>query len=264
MKSFFRCCADSKVSRAAAAASYYALFMFFPMVITLAILASYFNDAEEIILKFRHYLPAQLQDGIIAYFEYATAGVHNTKFISLTAIFYLFFSFRLVDFINYNLSVIYSPDHLPGPKHRFPRVIVITLILVCSTPILFLTISFGNSTMLTIKEILNLDDKIVLFWRFFRFPLAAVVMYILIVLFYRFSTYHEMKFRDVRLGAGIAFLLWLAVTLGFSWYLNTIGDYSFLYGAFGTIIALLFWLYATAYFLFLGASVNTLIKNHSK
>jgi len=257
-----RCGNDTRVSRSAAAASYYALFMLFPMVITLALLASHFNDSEEIVSKLQNFLPAQLQDGIIAYFEYAT-GIHSTSFIVLTGIFSVFFSYRLVDYINFNLSVIYTPQRIPRLAVRLPRVLPITLILICSVPILFLTISFRNSTMMTVKEILNLDGRVVYIWRLLRFPLAALIMYLLIVLFYRFSTYYNMSAGDVRIGAVVAFSMWLAITLGFSWYLNTIGDYYFLYGAFGTVIALMFWLYFTAYSLFFGAAINVLIKNHS-
>ncbi|MDF1854579.1 YihY/virulence factor BrkB family protein [Pseudooceanicola sp.] len=57
-------------------------------------------------------------------------------------------------------------------------------------------------------------------------------------------------------GAGLAVILWMAVSWGFSLYLANFADYNQVYGSIGAAIALLVWLYASAFVVLLGASLN--------
>lgn len=57
-------------------------------------------------------------------------------------------------------------------------------------------------------------------------------------------------------GAVIAVLLWGAISWGFSYYLSNFGRYNEIYGALGAVIALLMWLYLSAFSVLLGASLN--------
>ncbi len=57
-------------------------------------------------------------------------------------------------------------------------------------------------------------------------------------------------------GALIAVLIWAAASWGFSYYLTNFGRYNEIYGALGAVIALLMWLYISAFVVLLGASLN--------
>ena len=62
--------------------------------------------------------------------------------------------------------------------------------------------------------------------------------------------------RRVFPGAVAALCSWLVFSLGFSFYVENIANYSVLYGALGGMVVLLLWLYATATVLIMGAEVN--------
>lgn len=64
------------------------------------------------------------------------------------------------------------------------------------------------------------------------------------------------KMRWVSVGAGVATLLWLLASIGFSVYVATFGNYAKTYGVFAGIIVLLFWLWITSYAILLGAEIN--------
>ena len=64
------------------------------------------------------------------------------------------------------------------------------------------------------------------------------------------------KMRWVSVGAGVATLLWLIASIGFSIYVSTFGNYAKTYGVFAGIIVLLFWLWITSYAVLLGAEIN--------
>jgi len=50
--------------------------------------------------------------------------------------------------------------------------------------------------------------------------------------------------------------LWGIASWGFSFYLSNFGNYNEVYGSIGVAIALLMWLYVSAFVILLGAALN--------
>ena len=67
----------------------------------------------------------------------------------------------------------------------------------------------------------------------------------------------EPRWTWVSWGSGIATLLWILASIGFSIYVNSFGNYNKTYGALAGIIILMFWLYLTAVIVLVGAELNT-------
>ena len=57
-------------------------------------------------------------------------------------------------------------------------------------------------------------------------------------------------------GAVLALVIWGVASWGFSYYLANFGQYDRVYGALGAVVALLMWLYISAYVVLLGAALN--------
>ncbi len=64
------------------------------------------------------------------------------------------------------------------------------------------------------------------------------------------------RVRWVSPGAGLAIALWAAASWAFSLYLTNFAEYNEVYGSIGAAMALLVWLYVTAFVVLLGASLN--------
>ena len=60
----------------------------------------------------------------------------------------------------------------------------------------------------------------------------------------------------VTFGAVLAALVWAGASLGLTYYLANFGNYSKVYGSIGAVIALLMWLYLSAFSVLLGAALN--------
>jgi membrane protein len=61
----------------------------------------------------------------------------------------------------------------------------------------------------------------------------------------------------VSWGSGVATVLWILASIGFSIYVNSFGNYNKTYGTLAGIIILMFWLYLTAVIVLVGAELNT-------
>jgi membrane protein len=64
------------------------------------------------------------------------------------------------------------------------------------------------------------------------------------------------QMRWVSLGSIVVTLVWAAVSIGFSLYVNNFGSYDKTYGAIAGVIVLMLWLYLTCYLVLLGAEIN--------
>ena len=53
--------------------------------------------------------------------------------------------------------------------------------------------------------------------------------------------------------------MWIGVSFGLSYYLANFGSYNEVYGSIGAVIALLMWLYLSAYLVLLGAALNLVL-----
>ncbi|HSO51540.1 MAG TPA: YihY/virulence factor BrkB family protein [Actinomycetes bacterium] len=87
--------------------------------------------------------------------------------------------------------------------------------------------------------------------------LAALLVGALAVLYRLAPDRDEPKWTWVSWGSGIATLLWILASIGFSIYANSFGNYNKTYGALAGVIILMFWLYLTAVIVLVGAELNT-------
>ena len=96
-------------------------------------------------------------------------------------------------------------------------------------------------------------------WMLSGLPWAAMLLLMLTALgiLYRYGPNTAGR-RDpiVTLGAVLAAGVWGAASLGLTYYLANFGNYNKVYGSIGAAMALLMWLYVSAFSVLLGAALN--------
>ena len=81
---------------------------------------------------------------------------------------------------------------------------------------------------------------------------------------YRYAPAKKFLWREVYPGAIVSALGWIIASLGFSYYINNISNYSVLYGSVGAVFVLMTWLYITSMVLILGAEFNSILTIRRK
>ena len=100
-------------------------------------------------------------------------------------------------------------------------------------------------------------------WTWLQWPLAALVLMLVVAIDYYVVPDFDELFRFVSPGAVLAVIGWLAVSLGFSYYVADFAHYAAVYGSLSAVIVLLAEFFISASVLLLGAEVNATIYYHS-
>lgn len=93
-----------------------------------------------------------------------------------------------------------------------------------------------------------------------RWPLATLVIATFLAGMYRFAPSRPLPcWHTVTWGSLVATGLWLAASWGFSFYVEQAGRFQQIYGALGSVVALLLWLYLSGLAVLLGAEVDATV-----
>ncbi len=90
-----------------------------------------------------------------------------------------------------------------------------------------------------------------------RFLIAVIAVMFALWLLYRFGVDHaDRPGRRLMPGVIAATVIWLAISIAFTVYLQNFANYNEIYGSIGAVVALLMWVYLSAYAALLGGALN--------
>ena len=120
---------------------------------------------------------------------------------------------------------------LPGLRALLALMVIVSVALML----------IGPQLVERIAELVGLDDLFVSLWGWLRFPVALLLLAVVLSVVYRFGPNVEQRFRSVVVGAALAVVLWAISSVGFSFYLANFADYGVTYGSLGAAVGLLFY-----------------------
>ncbi|MGD1922020.1 MAG: YihY/virulence factor BrkB family protein [Pleurocapsa sp.] len=106
---------------------------------------------------------------------------------------------------------------------------------------------------------LSFGKMLIDLWRVLGFPIALGIVAIAFSLIYRYGSSDRTKNIPIFPGAILAAISWAIVSLAFRFYVSHIGIYSKIYGAVGTAIILMLWLYLSSLVMLIGEQVNVIL-----
>ncbi|MBP3300772.1 MAG: YihY/virulence factor BrkB family protein [Clostridia bacterium] len=252
------------LSKNAASLAYYLLFSLFPFLIFLSNLLGLLDLNVYTITHFlSNFLPSDVVALVENYLDYvATNSSHTLLWFSL--VFSVWFPFRAVQGLMDDVRRAYSLKRPRNFLYYTLKQLVYTMMFLAILVLTLLLTLMGENVLSSILSLfpsnLHLSDYVLQIWQYLRFLPAGLLMFCAIGFLYSIALDEPRPFRSTILGALIALISWLVVSIGFSFYVENFSHYSAIYGTLGTVIVLILWLYLTAFLLILGAELNAAIE----
>lgn len=101
-------------------------------------------------------------------------------------------------------------------------------------------------------------------WNTIRWVATSITFFVALLLLYKLAPNEKVKARHAIWGAVFATVFWQLTSLGFSYYVNTLGNYSATYGSLGTVIILMVWFYLFGIIITTGGVINAYIKERDE
>jgi membrane protein len=139
-----------------------------------------------------------------------------------------------------------------------PAMLLLTVVLVLLAAAVLLALVLTGPVAESVGSALGLGSTGVLVWQIAKWPvLLAVVVLIVALLYYATPNIQQPKFRWVSVGAVLAILTWVVLSVAFGFYVANFGSYDKTYGALGGVIVFLLWLWLTNLALLFGAELDS-------
>jgi len=240
-------------------AAYSALFAFFPVLTTIAILLVRFRAravSQVLASQLQQVVPPGSEDLVLAQF---TVRGERPAVVLIGSILVAIYAASGI-----MLSLIEGFDatyRIPNRGLIRQRAIAALLVVLAVVPAVTAStlILFGDRTerfaLAWLRDAVASDG---LLWigQLARVSISLVAAALGAATLYRLAPNKPMRWNEVWSGAILATLLWYAATYAFRFYVANLANYNVLYGSVATVIALSVWLYLLALIALYGCAIN--------
>lgn len=166
--------------------------------------------------------------------------------------------FSMMRIANYTYSGGRTTGNFWRERFRSIRTMFFTILTYAFVIIILI---YGEKIMIAIFGRVIEDSMLITLWAYFRWPLAAVLYFLVVLYNYYVLPIERMSVRDIIPGSIFGATGMVIITFFYSIYTNYIVNYSLIYGSLSSIVALMFWFYFLAWALALGILFNKVWKD---
>ena len=244
----------------AAQTAYYFFFSLFPLFLFAAPLLAIIGDKQAIVdrvmAQLAGTLPGDAIDLVRGVVQDVVLAEGAPGLISIGAILAAWAGSNifngLIDALNRAYDITETRKWWKKRLLALASVVAAGLILVAATSIML----GGEAIVEWIGDRLSLGETAVSVWTIVQYPIALALLVGTAWMIYYFLPNLRQDRRQVLVGAIVATVLWVVVTLLFRAYVVNFASYSKTYGTVGGVIALLTWMYLSMLVLLVGGELN--------
>ena len=247
------------VSRSCAALTYYLVFAAFPLLVLLGTLPGALDwESESLLRAMEHFVPRQVTELVGRYWaDVARNG--GQRLLWTSAVFSLWLPVRATDCLLYALRRAFGTVQRSSWRQKL-RTLLFTLGLMVTLALSLLLITVGRRALRYVSVRLGLLPWVAEAWNVLRFALLAAVLLTALSVLYRMALDRPHPLRQMMPGVLTSLTAWMVLSVGFSYYVEHLADYTRLYGSVTAVVVTLLWLYMSAMVLILGAELNAVLR----
>lgn len=253
---------DDHVAAFSAQAAFFIIISFFPFIMLLLSIVSYFPFEESTMLRvFTQIFPTAINSLIVSViteiYDTSTSGT----LISITAITTLWTAGKGFLAIMKGLNSVYEIKETRN--YIFLRItsaiytLVFAILLIASMVLLV----FGNRLYLWIEQKFPVMQSLALFIISLRTIVGLVTLLVFFLIVYIAIPNRKTKLMNEFPGALVCAAGWMGFSYAFSYYIDHYSNYASMYGSLTTIVLFMLWMYFCMYILFIGAEINLIFEN---
>jgi membrane protein len=135
---------------------------------------------------------------------------------------------------------------------------ILVLILAIVLPV------FGREIGIFLFSQLGYTTEFIKLWNTLSWLVSAIILFLIFTGLYWIAPNVKLKCRSAFPGAIFATIGWIVSSIGLTFYVGRIGNYSLTYGSIGAIIVLMIWLYISAFIIILGGEINAFYSEKNR
>ncbi|WP_243075455.1 YihY/virulence factor BrkB family protein [Microbacterium sp. SS28] len=261
VKKTFREFGEDEATDLAAALTYYAVLAVFPALLAVVSIVGLFGDPQQTTDMLLGILSGLLSDQTIDVIREPLTGLAQSPSAGLTfavgVIGAVWSASGYVVAFSRAMNRIYETDEgRPFWKLR-PVMLGITVVGLIAAVIAAVLVTASGPVAREIAQAMGLPEEAVVVWDIAKWLLIAVLAVVIVaVLYYATPNVKQPKFRWISVGALVALATWALASLAFGFYVVNFASYNRTYGAIGSVIVFLLWLWISNLALLFGAELD--------
>ena len=245
-------------SQLAAGLSYYFILSLFPMLIAFAAglaLVPLPHLFDQILTLMARFIPPDSM-GLVRAVVRDVITPHGGSILSVGIVLTIWAASGGVAALMEAVNVAYNlPDQRSFVRKRLLAIgLMFAVGALAVLALAFMVVGPGFGRWLAGKA--GLGSVFVALWPYLRWALSIACAVLSIELIYVWAPSERRPFRSTLPGAVIALLTWLVLSSGLGLYLRNFGKLNKTYGTLAAAVALMLWLYWTAFAILVGAQFN--------
>ncbi|PFA66672.1 ribonuclease [Bacillus sp. AFS015802] len=258
-KSLFGSISANDVTGLAAQIAYYFLLSLFPLLIFIVTLLPYLPvNQGDILGVVRDFAPGETMSMIEETLQDVMSN-RNSGLLSVSIIATIWSASNGMNAIVKSLNRAYDVEETRSFIATRLMSILLTFAMILVFVVALLLPVFGKQIGLFLFSQFGFSDQFLAIWNGIRWAISPIILFIVFVGLYYFAPSKRIKCLSAFPGAIFATLGWVLVSLAFSYYVGSFGNYSATYGSIGGIIVLMIWFYLTGIIIMIGGEINALV-----
>lgn len=256
---------SKQVGRSAAQLAYFLILTFFPILICVSAFVSKLNlTITSLLDDLQHLLPEGVFIIFRDYLGYLDNNLSTPMLIAGVSL-AVFSASAAIRGLMSIMREIFGRSNFTGFRQIIASVVFSVLLLVTIYLSLVVVVT-GNWFFHLLGGLLGLSDLVDRFgtWQWLKYLLLLAIVFLFILLLYRFVAPLKKPRPPVVPGALFASVALVVASLLFSLIMSRSTRYSLVYGSLASLIILLVWLYLCSNIFILGNVVNYVIDRHRK